>query len=195
MVVTILLIAFLAVAMATDLHRQKVYNWITYPGILATLGLNAIASTLELGHIVDGHMLASWGLIGFPASLGGFLICGFVLLTCYVFFKVGGGDVKLMAMIGAFLGPEYGIQVMLWTFVFGGCLGLIMLVWRVGPATLVATTFRHLTWMIRLGRRQVLTQEEKAHLQPPLHLAPSALAASLVVQLSLLEWAGEWIGL
>ena len=33
-------------------------------------------------------------------------------------FKVGGGDVKLIAMLGAFLGPEQGITAMLWTFVW-----------------------------------------------------------------------------
>ena len=33
--------------------------------------------------------------------------------------QVGGGDVKLIAMLGAFLGPEQGITAMLWTFVCG----------------------------------------------------------------------------
>lgn len=195
MIVTMLLVALLAVAMATDLRRRKVYNWLTYPGILSALGLNSVASVLETGHFADECLLDSCGLIGLPASAAGLAICGFMLLTCYVFFKVGGGDVKLMAMCGAFLGPERGIQVMLWTFVFGGCMGLIALVWRVGPARLAAGTFRHLAWMARPVRPPMWTPEETARLQPPLHLAPSALAAALVVQLSLLEWAGASIGL
>jgi hypothetical protein len=65
-------------------------------------------------------------------------------------------------------------------------LGLIVLVWRVGPLRLVASVGRHLLWMLRLGRFQPLTPEERAALQPPLFLAPSALAAAVIVEFNLL---------
>ena len=51
-----------------------------------------------------------------------------------------------------------------------------------------------MTWMVRLGYPLGLTPAERARLQPPLHLAPSALAAALVVQFSWLEWAGQRVG-
>ena len=34
--------------------------------------------------------------------VGGLLTCGLLMVVCFVFFPgIGGGDVKLMAMIGA----------------------------------------------------------------------------------------------
>ena len=188
MAVTVLLVALLAVATVTDLAQHKVYNWTTYPGILAALGLNALGSLLAATTAVDPGTLESWGWIGISWSLFGLLACGGVLLVCFVLFKVGGGDVKLMAMMGAFLGLDQGIIAMLWTFVLGGCLGLIVLVWRVGPWRLAVRTLRQVLWSLRLGSWSPLTPEERAQLQPPLFLAPSALAAAVIVQFSLIDW-------
>jgi len=185
MVATVLLLGFLAVAAATDLVRHRIYNWTTYPGILAALGLNALGAALRWAAGVDEAVLRGLGWIGPAASFYGFLICGAVLVVCFVLFKVGGGDVKLIAMLGAFLGPDRGVEAMLWTFVLGACLGLIVLVWRVGPLRLVADVGRHLLWLLRLGRFQPLTPEQRAALQPPLFLAPAALAAAVIVLFSL----------
>jgi prepilin peptidase CpaA len=189
MVVTVLLVALLAVATVTDLTRHKVYNWTTYPGILAALGLNAVGSLLAAASAVDPGTLESVvGWVGLSWSLVGLAACGGVLLLCFVLFKVGGGDVKLMAMMGAFLGPERGIEAMLWTFVLGGCMGLIVLIWRVGPWRLAARTLRQVLWSLRLGSWSPLTPEERAQLQPPLFLAPNALVAAVMVQFSLIDW-------
>lgn len=191
MVATVLLLGLLVVATATDLCRHKIYNWTTYPGILAALLLNGMGTVLvaTTGRDPDElrRTLHSLGWVGLAESLVGFLACGLVLLVCYVLFKVGGGDVKLMAMLGAFLGPDRGIEAMLWTFVLGGAMGLVVLVWRVGPVRLGARVMRQVLWTITLGRWTPLTPDERAQLQPPLFLAPSALAAAIIVQFSLVE--------
>ncbi len=88
----------------------------------------------------------------------------------------------MIAMMGAFLGPEHGIEAMLWTFVLGGCLGLIVLVWRIGGVQLIRAAGRQLLWLLRVGVRGPLTEEERAALQPPLFLAPCALGAAAIVQ-------------
>ncbi len=95
------------------------------------------------------------------------------MLLCFVLFKIGGGDVKLIAMLGALLGLEKGIEAMLWTFVLGGCMALVVLIWRVGPWRLIAGVFRHVVWTLRLGNWAPLTEAERAELQPPLFLAPA----------------------
>jgi len=187
MVATILLLGLLLVATATDILRHRIYNWTTYSGIGAALGLNASAELLLSAGLADQRLLESLGWIGLAESFMGFLVCGFVLLVCFVLLKVGGGDVKLIAMLGAFMGPEEGITTMLWTFVLGGCVGLIVLVWRVGALRLVARTLRQILWTIRLGRWSPLLPAERAELQPPLFLAPNALLAVLLVRFSLLD--------
>jgi len=187
MVTTVLLVGLLAVATVTDVSRHKIYNWTTYPGILAALALNGVGTVLVSTTDVDPQWLRAWlGWIGAAQSLFGFLACGLVLLVCFVLFKVGGGDVKLMAMLGAFLGPDRGIEAMLWTFVLGGAMALIVLIWRVGPVRLIARVLRQVLWTVRLGRWSPLTPDERAQLQPPLFLAPSALAAVIIVQFSLI---------
>ncbi len=172
MLTTVLLLGLILVATVTDLLWHKIYNWTMYPGILAALGLNALG----------------WGLTELLDGVVGLLACGFLMLFCYVMFRIGGGDVKLVAMLGAFLGLEKGIEAMLWTFVLGGCMGLIVLIWRVGPGRLIVRGFRQVFYTLRLGRWSPLTQQQRAQLQPPLFLAPCALAAVLIVRFSLLDW-------
>ncbi len=188
MLAKVLLLGFLAIAALTDVRRHKIYNWTTYPGMLAALGLNGLGSLAVATDVVASGTLQPWGWIGISSSVLGLLICGAVLVVCFVLFRVGGGDVKLIAMVGACLGPERGIEALLWTFVLGGCMGLIVLVWRVGFWRLLARAFRQLAWTLRFGQWSRLTPEERAQLQPPLFLAPSALVAAVIVLFSLADW-------
>ena len=188
MLATILLLGLVSVATATDVARHKIYNWTTYTGILTALGLNALGSALVVGADVSEKRLQALGWIPIGYSLIGLAACGFVMLVCFVLFQVGGGDVKLIAMLGAFLGPEKGIEAMLWTFVLGGCVGLIVLIWRVGSAQLIVHVFRYIVWTLRLGRLSPLTEEERAQLQPPLFLAPCALVAVVIVRFGLVDF-------
>ena len=177
MLATILLLGLVSIATVTDLAWHKIYNWTTYTGMLTALGLSAA-----------GWLVFPGWWVSFLESLIGLSACGFVMLVCFVMFKVGGGDVKLIAMLGAFMGFDEGIMAMLWTFVLGGCVGLIVLIWRVGPARLIVHVFRHIVWSLRLGSLCPLTDEERAQLQPPLFLAPSALVAVVVVRFGLVDY-------
>jgi prepilin peptidase CpaA len=210
MIATVLLLGLLAVATATDLLRHRIYNWTTYPGILAAWAINALGTVWSAlagtqggqGEVEHGQRwlagmatgptaIYDWlGCVGLASSLLGCLVCFAVMLVCFVLFRVGGGDVKLIALLGAFLGVDGGLRAMLWTFVLGGCTGLIVLVWRVGPLRLAAAAMRYLLWVIRLGRLSPLSPEQRAQLQPPLFLAPSALAAAVIVVFGLMERLG-----
>lgn len=188
MLATLLLLVLVAVASATDLRRHKIYNATTYPGILAALGLNAAGSVLLAAGAIGRERLESLGWIGAAESGVGLAACGFLMLVCFVLFRIGGGDVKLMAMIGAFLGPQQGLEAMLWTFVLGGCVALIVLIWRVGPARLIARAVRQIVWTLRLRYWSPLGEEERAELQTPLFLAPGALVAVVIVRFGLADW-------
>lgn len=160
-----LLLAFLAVATVTDVRGHRIYNWTTYPGIVAGLVLNAA--------------LGGWA--GLEESGLGLLVCGFVMLVCFVLFNVGGGDVKLIAMLGAFLGLERGITAMLWTFVLGAVMGMVILIWQFGFLSLAARAWRHLRLVVRARSWIPLSEEERRPLKRWLYLAPSALAAVVLV--------------
>lgn len=172
---TLLLLALTMVVAATDLATHKIYNWSTYSGIVLALAVNGFERGWE-------------GPRGLEDSLKGFALCGGLMLVSYVLFSVGGGDVKLLAMIGAFLGVEQGLQALLWTFVLGGIAGLALLIWRVGFAKLVSGTCRQILWSLRIGNWLPLTDEERKDLQRPLYLAPAAVAAVVLVVFDLAQW-------
>ena len=192
MVTTVLLVGLLAIAAVTDFRRHKIYNWTTYSGILLAWAWNGIGEIVAKRSpawppgLTRRLLVERLGWIGLEQSLYGFLLCGVVLLICYVIFggQISGGDVKLIAMMGALMGPQRGIEAMLWTFVLGFCIAISILVWRVGPLRLVALSLRRLAGLLRLSARP-LQPEEQALLKLPLSLAPGALAAAVIVQFAL----------
>jgi prepilin peptidase CpaA len=193
MVATVLLLVLLLIATVTDVRHHKIYNWTTYPGILAALGLNTVGAVVEHEPIAnpaddgpgaegDDRLRGTWGFVGAEESLIGFAVCGGFMLVTFVFFHVGGGDVKLMAMLGAFLGFERGLEALLWTFVLAACLGLIVLIWRVGALRLIGRVWRQAMFALRIGGWADLEPTERERLQFPLFLAPTALAAVTIVE-------------
>ena len=188
MLATILLLGLVLVAAVTDLLRRKVYNWTTYGGIVAAFGISAAGSLWLRIARGDAAGLRGWlehwlGWHPLRDAAAGVILCGGVMLVCFVLFRVGGGDVKLIAMLGAFLGVERGVTAMLLTFVLGGCLGLCTLVWRIGGLRLIVRTVRQGLGLLGFGSGSAWTEEELAILRSPLHLAPGALAAVVLVLL------------
>ena len=94
-------------------------------------------------------------------------------------------------MLGAFLGLQKGIEAMLWTFILGGALGLITILWTVDFRTLVRRFFQRVRSIVLL---QTIEREEgdDAVGAKPLYLAPSALGAAVIVHFNLLDRLG-WI--
>ena len=190
MLSTVCLLIPLSVAAVTDLRSHTIYNWTVYPGILVALAISLIA-TLAGRDMIQGSAsdVAWFGTPDVWSALSGFLICGSIMLVCYVFFPggLGGGDVKLLAMVGAFLGSSQGLEAMLWTFVLGGCLALVTLVWRVGAVRLIARIARRIKSVLTARSWIPLTDEEREPLQVRLFLSPAALVAVLIVRFDLIR--------
>jgi leader peptidase (prepilin peptidase)/N-methyltransferase len=188
MLSTVMLLGLTLVAAVTDVLRKKIYNWNTYSGILAALGLSAAGSSWLWADGAAGPRLSYWlGSPTFSDSAVGLLACGGLMIVCFLFFPgIGGGDVKLMAMVGTMLGWEKGLVALLWTFVLAACFGLIALVWQVGPVTTVSRVGRLFLSKLRLVWLPLSDEERKA-LKPPIFLAPSALAAVVIVRFELIE--------
>ncbi len=190
MLSTVCLLIPLSVAAVTDFRSHTIYNWTVYPGILVALAISLIA-TLAGRDMIQGSAsdVAWFGTPDVWSALLGFLICGSIMLVCYVFFPggLGGGDVKLLAMVGAFLGSSQGLEAMLWTFVLGGCLALVTLVWRVGVFRLIARIARRIKSVLTARSWIPLTDEEREPLQVRLFLSPAAWVAVLIVRFDLIR--------
>jgi hypothetical protein len=83
------------------------------------------------------------------------------------------------------MGWKEGIEAVLWTFVLAACFGLIGLIWRVGPWLAVTRAARLIAGKIRPYWFAPLGDEERQSLRPPVFIAPSALAAVVIVKFGL----------
>jgi prepilin signal peptidase PulO-like enzyme (type II secretory pathway) len=85
-----------------DGWTRRIPNQLTYPAIVLGLALNGVLPLLE---VLKLRSAAVWlGGVGWQSSGGGFLICaGLGVLAC-VAAGVHGGDIKLLAAVGAMLG-------------------------------------------------------------------------------------------
>lgn len=189
MVCSALLIGLLLGLSYTDVRWHLLPNRVTYPatavGLLANL-LTTLWGT-EASPVEAEAWSNRWGFVGIGPSGMGFLACGGLLLICYIFMpgEVGGGDVKLLAMVGAYLGVYPGLEVVLWTFVIAACFSLLRLVWQLGAWSLITRTIRHLVGRLRWGAQWEMPLEDRQALRSPLYLTPSTLLAVVVVRFGL----------
>lgn len=112
-----LFFALLIACMYTDLTNGKVYNTVTLPAIAVGLFLHLLEARGDLAPV--GRALVS--------SLFCFLIFFFIWAIGALSGKplMGGGDVKLMAAIGAFVPFPFALWVMWYSIVVAG----VMAVW------------------------------------------------------------------
>jgi prepilin peptidase CpaA len=97
------------VACAFDLHSRRIPN-------LLTLGAAAAAFVLAAVH----------GLPTFESTLIGWLIGLALWLPVYALGGMGAGDVKLIAAIGAWLGPLGAVHAALYSAVVGAVMALVV---------------------------------------------------------------------
>jgi leader peptidase (prepilin peptidase)/N-methyltransferase len=117
--VYLLLWSALLVVSFIDLDYMIIPDRITLPGIV--IGL--ILGTLFLPRWWDSVI----GLV-----VGGGVLYFMAWISPYLFGKegMGGGDIKLLAMVGAFLGWKPAILTIFFGGVFGACVGLTLLAAR-----------------------------------------------------------------
>ena len=108
----VLTIVLLAIATATDLRSRRISNRLT-------LGMALLAVSV---HAAFG------GWVGAQTAILGWTV-GFALLAlpCLLGW-MGGGDVKLLAAVGAWQGPALALSAGLYGTLFGGLLSLAVLI-------------------------------------------------------------------
>jgi leader peptidase (prepilin peptidase) / N-methyltransferase len=111
----------LIVVAGTDLSHKIIPNVITYPGIV--VGLLGAVTVLPVG-IVNS-------LLGI--AVGGGLLWGLAWASPYLFGKegMGGGDIKLLAMIGVFLGWKPALLTIMIGSLIGSVVGITLMAARI----------------------------------------------------------------
>jgi leader peptidase (prepilin peptidase)/N-methyltransferase len=126
-----------------DYHHQILPNLLTLPGIVAGILLSPFQAisvytdsvSLSLTELIrpeDPRLLLPWtgSLVG--AIIGG----GSLFLVAWAFEKIrkkqglGMGDVKMMAMVGAFLGWRLAWLTIFAGSLFGSCVGVLLILLR-----------------------------------------------------------------
>ena len=104
--------AVLVLAAVIDGRKLRVPNWLTFPFIVGGLAYHAGAE----------------GAWGFLASLSGAALGLVFLLVLHSVGGMGAGDVKLLAGVGAWMGPWATTCAFVATGLAGGVIALIMMI-------------------------------------------------------------------
>jgi prepilin peptidase CpaA len=109
------LLVFLGLSVMFDISVRRIPNLLSGPGILLGVVLNA----------------AHFGMPGMLASLAGVGITTGILVWPFAAGGIGGGDVKMMGAVGAFLGPRLAVMGLVIGMILGGIIMSVHLA-RVG---------------------------------------------------------------
>ncbi len=116
-----------------DYRSRRIPNWLTLAGAVT-------------GVILQSSLHRADGLI---TSLEGLGLALLIYLPLYLLRGVGGGDVKLMAAVGAMAGPRNWLAIMLVTALAGGISAIFLVAWK----HRIGQTFRNIRAAIAsLGR-------------------------------------------
>jgi prepilin peptidase CpaA len=153
--VAVILVALVLTAAIWDLRLRRIPNWLSLAGIICGIALNSFL----------------YGLAGLKQSLGGMALAFGVYFLLYLMRAMGAGDVKLMAAVGAFVGPNNWFLIFLITAVLGGAIALVVLAWR----KRLRKTFDNVSFIVLemmhfrapyMGREELSVKSQKAFTLP-----------------------------
>lgn len=122
-VVFIVAASVAAVAAAYDWRKGEIPNWLTFPALLA-------GPLLHIARFLAVHQTMDTALQEGGYSLGGAALCVVVPMLLYRQGAIGGGDVKLLAALGALLQPTVGVEAQMYGFFAGAILAPAMLAYE-----------------------------------------------------------------
>ena len=146
-----------------DWRLRRIPNWLTVPGLLVGLAVNSLAWGWQ-----------GWQGHGAKASLEGAGL-GLALLLPFVLLRgLGAGDWKLMGALGAWLGRDWLIVVLLGTVFITGAMAIVQMI-RNGR---IKETLYHLGILLGIlvtfgvwGQRQNLTLDNPGLMKLPFGVA------------------------
>lgn len=112
-IANIMLFIVLLISCITDIKHNVVKNVVTIPCILVAIILKGF---------FDSNLLLD--------SLKGVFIPMLLLIPFYLLGALGAGDIKLFCSIGALMGSSFVIICILYSFLLGGVMSLIIMTYR-----------------------------------------------------------------
>lgn len=117
----LLLTGLLLTAVITDLRSRRIPNLLVIAGVVAAFTVHAAARIAGTDSLAGP---AWWSpLAGLGVGLA-------MLLPLHLMRGCGAGDVKLMAMVGAFVGAQTALAAVLYTLLAGGALSVLFMFGR-----------------------------------------------------------------
>lgn len=107
------------VSAVTDWRRGEIPNWLTLPPLV----IGPVFWFLAGGAGVEGAKQMGWSVMGL-------LVCGLVPYLLFRKGAIGGGDVKIVAAMGALAGLYHGLEFALAGFLVAGVYALGRLAWE-----------------------------------------------------------------
>jgi prepilin peptidase CpaA len=108
-------VLFTGVAAFCDFRTGHIPNRLIVAGLVVALGLQLGVRVL-LARSPESGVFAELGAALLNVGLG-VVACSLVPLVLYRLEAIGGGDVKLLMVLGAFLGPMLGLEIELYSFI------------------------------------------------------------------------------
>jgi len=144
----VVLFTLLAIASVSDYRIYKIPNWLTVGGAaFALIYKTATAASPSSAFLV---------------AFGGLFLGFVIMLPLYALRVMGAGDVKLMAMVGAFLGVHETFQAILFAFIVGGIAAIGFALYKLKLRRLLSNAKQAVYEMSALGMAGV---RPEAHIE------------------------------
>lgn len=170
-----------ALAALFDLRTGQIPNRLSLGGLLVGGVLQLSAACWERSQLEA--LSAAFVAMALLRVVFGLVVCGLVPYLLFLRAGMGGGDVKLLAALGALLGPVVGLEVQLYAFVVMALFAPLRLVYEGRLRQVLQNSLTLLANPLRAKERRRALPDELLY---SLKFAPAIFVATLLV--GLLRW-------
>lgn len=163
-VVTVVALIVAFVACVTDVQNRRIPNVLTF---------GAAAAALLFHLFVDGAG-------GLQTAVGGWVVGTILFLPFFALGGMGAGDVKLLAALGAWLGPRDAFWVAIYGSLAGGVMALMLALGRGYLRTALRNVGALVTYWFMVGPRPMPGMTLDQSEAPRLAYAVPILAGTVV---------------
>ena len=151
-------------ACVTDVRSRRIPNLLTFGAAAAGLLVHTI--------------LGGWS--GLQLSLTGWVVGAALFFPFFALGGMGGGDVKLLAALGAWLGPRDAFWLAIYASIAGGAMALVLAVSRGYLRVAFRNVWSLVTFWFLVGPRSMPAMTLEHHKGPRLAYALPIFAGTVV---------------